>query len=70
MKTTITLELDVDVDYEHYKGCKATQTDTGDAPSLEVTSVLYDGIDLTEAITAGQMEYLEEECWEDLYGNI
>ena len=70
------VEIEVEVAYSYYKGCKGAREPGGmqiepDEPeNVEITGVTVGGVDIESALTKEQLESLEEQCLEDVHDRM
>jgi len=65
MRTTLTIEIDVDVEYDFERGEKETRDCPGSGPRARDCIVTIGGIDITKALDKMQIEEIEDECCQD-----
>ena len=62
---TFTIDLELEVEYTYYRGYPATREDPGEPPSIEISSVKYNGLEILPSFKEEDYNQLLDLCWED-----
>jgi hypothetical protein len=62
---TLTLDLELEVEYTFFRGYPDTREEPGEPPSIEISSVKYNGLEILPAFKEQDYDRLLELCWED-----